>query len=120
MKLLKTAASLLLCAASASGNALGSRDEGGPAPICLYMTSDYNWKGEGINFCQVGGQCATGLGIHMTRNVSSAGPPEGETCFVYDDVNCTGARSSPIVFPGYANLSDPAIDFDKRAVSWRC
>lgn len=34
--------------------------------------------------------------------------------------NCAGTGSAPIVNPGYANLSDPVINFNKRALSWKC
>lgn len=34
--------------------------------------------------------------------------------------NCGGTGSAPIVNPGYANLSDPVINFNKRALSWKC
>lgn len=36
---------------------ISTRDEGGPAPICLYMTTEPDWKGEGMNVCAVGGFC---------------------------------------------------------------
>ncbi len=57
MKLLVATAALLLATTSAAAVPAAGRDEGGPSPICLYMTNDYNWKGAGMNFCKVGGQC---------------------------------------------------------------
>ena len=69
---------------------------------CLYMTSDVDWKGEGQNLCEVSGQCgrhrcqikcfdavtdlssANLLPDGLTKNVSSAGPPNGITCFLYE------------------------------------
>ncbi|TKA77291.1 hypothetical protein B0A55_04333 [Friedmanniomyces simplex] len=120
MKLPATTAALVLATVSVAAVAVKNRDEGGPTPICVYMTNDYNWKGEGMNFCKVGGQCGSGLGPHLMKNVSSAGPPKGQTCFLYDGIDCTGHGSPPIVYPGYMNLSDAVINFDKRAQSWRC
>ncbi|KAK0336701.1 hypothetical protein LTR94_007687 [Friedmanniomyces endolithicus] len=107
MKLLVSTVALLFATTSATAVPAAGHDEGGPSPICLYMTNDYNWKG-------------SGLGPHLMKNVSSAGPPKGQTCFLYDGVDCTGHGSPPIVFPGYMNLSDPVINFDNRAQSWRC
>ncbi|KAK0277778.1 hypothetical protein LTR35_009614 [Friedmanniomyces endolithicus] len=120
MKLLVSTVALLFATTSATAVPAAGHDEGGPSPICLYMTNDYNWKGAGMNFCKVGGQCGSGLGPHLMKNVSSAGPRKGQTCFLYDGVDCTGHGSPPIVFPGYMNLSDPVINFDNRAQSWRC
>jgi len=42
------------------------------------------------------------------------------TVIVFSGVDCTGHGSPPIVFPGYMNLSDPVINFDNQAQSWRC
>ncbi|KAK3625320.1 hypothetical protein LTR56_020485 [Elasticomyces elasticus] len=120
MKLFTTVTSLLLSTTLVSAAAIDLRDEGGPTPLCIYMTNGYGWKGESMNFCKVGGQCGSGLGKSLAGNVSSAGPPKGQTCFLYDGPDCTGHGSEPIVYPGYANLSDPAINFDNRAKSWRC
>ena len=61
---------------------------------------------------------ATQLPDGLTANVTSAGPDEGITCFLYSEANCSGTRSAPIVNPGYADLS--TIDFAKKAASWRC
>ena len=66
MKLLTVATAFLFCSASVASNSMETRDEGGPIPICLYMTNDYNWNGEGINFCQVGGQCGEQCTFHFT------------------------------------------------------
>ncbi|KAK5674318.1 hypothetical protein LTS10_012902 [Elasticomyces elasticus] len=120
MKLFTILTTLLLSTTLVSAAAIDLRDEGGPTPLCIYMTNGYGWKGESMNFCKVGGQCGSGLGKSLAGNVSSAGPPKGQTCFLYDGPDCTGHGSEPIVYPGYANLSDPAINFDNRAKSWRC
>ncbi|KAI7083172.1 hypothetical protein KC356_g7779 [Hortaea werneckii] len=84
---------------------------------CLYMTNDVNWAGEGQNLCNLSGYCSNSLPDGLTKNVSSAGPEQGMTCFLYEQ-NCTGIQSLPIVHPGYANLD--AIDFNNRALSWKC
>ncbi|RMX97005.1 hypothetical protein D0867_12939 [Hortaea werneckii] len=102
----------------------------------LYMTNDISWAGEGQNLCNLSGYCSSCFAfilqgrhplIHHTgnslpdglaKNVSSAGPEQGMTCFLYDGENCTGIQSLPIVHPGYANLD--AIDFNNRALSWKC
>jgi hypothetical protein len=54
----------------------------------------------------------------LSANVSSAGPSEGQTCFLYTAANCGGIASQAISYPGYADLS--AIGFSKKAMSWRC
>ncbi|RMZ24011.1 hypothetical protein D0859_11939 [Hortaea werneckii] len=102
---------------------------------CLYMTNDVSWAGEGQNLCNLSGYCSScfatilqefhllmhhtgnSLPDGLTKNVSSAGPEQGMTCFLYEQ-NCTGIQSLPIVHPGYANLD--AIDFNNRALSWKC
>ncbi|KAI7349946.1 hypothetical protein KC354_g13025 [Hortaea werneckii] len=84
---------------------------------CLYMTNDVSWAGEGQNLCNLSGYCSNSLPDGLTKNVSSAGPEQGMTCFLYEQ-NCTGIQSLPIVHPGYANLD--AIDFNNRALSWKC
>ncbi|RMY52757.1 hypothetical protein D0864_14215 [Hortaea werneckii] len=84
---------------------------------CLYMTNDVNWAGEGQNLCNLSGFCSDSLPDGLTKNVSSAGPEQGMTCFLYEQ-NCTGIQSLPIVHPGYVNLD--AIDFNNRALSWKC
>ncbi|RMZ01321.1 hypothetical protein D0860_07664 [Hortaea werneckii] len=96
---------------------------------CLYMTNDVNWAGEGQNLCNLSGYCSScfatmlqenhplmhhtgnSLPDGLTKNVSSAGPEQGMTCFLYE-------QSLPIVHPGYVNLD--AIDFNNRALSWKC
>ncbi|KAI6886923.1 hypothetical protein KC318_g9333 [Hortaea werneckii] len=84
----------------------------------LYMTNDISWAGEGQNLCNLSGYCSNSLPDGLAKNVSSAGPEQGMTCFLYDGENCTGIQSLPIVHPGYANLD--AIDFNNRALSWKC
>ncbi|KAI7277702.1 hypothetical protein KC345_g6467 [Hortaea werneckii] len=78
---------------------------------CLYMTNDIGWAGEGRNLCNLSGYCSNSLPDGLTKNVSSAGPEQGMTCFLYE-------QSLPIVHPGYVNLD--AIDFNNRALSWKC
>ncbi|KAI7155432.1 hypothetical protein KC349_g6994 [Hortaea werneckii] len=85
---------------------------------CLYMTNDVNWAGESQNLCNLSGYCSNSLPDGLAKNVSSAGPEQGMTCFLYDGENCTGIQSLPIVHPGYVNLD--AIDFNNRALSWKC
>ncbi|KAK5135749.1 hypothetical protein LTR08_004735 [Meristemomyces frigidus] len=63
------------------------RDEWQPSPqslACLYMTTDVNWKGDGQNLCEVSGRCGNSLPNGLAKNVSSAGPPGGMTCFLYE------------------------------------
>ncbi|KAI7668404.1 hypothetical protein KC322_g16443 [Hortaea werneckii] len=51
---------------------------------CLYMTNDVNWAGEGQNLCNLSGYCSNSLPDGLTKNVSSAGPEQGMTCFLYE------------------------------------
>ncbi|KAK4545046.1 hypothetical protein LTR36_003597 [Oleoguttula mirabilis] len=123
MQFLSIAAIALLSSPFALAAVKEARDEWQPSAsslACLYMTNSYDWSGESQNLCEVGGQCGNSLPDGLSKNVSSAGPPAGMTCFLYDGDNCTGTSSAPIVYPGYANLSDPVISFDKLARSWRC
>jgi hypothetical protein len=42
------------------GGNIEIRDEwqpNGSSQVCFYMTNDVNWQGEGMNICEVGGQC---------------------------------------------------------------
>ncbi|KAK5124491.1 hypothetical protein LTR85_001708 [Meristemomyces frigidus] len=123
MHFLGIAAVTLMSSSLALAAVKKARDEWQPnadSLACLYMTNAYNWLGESQNLCEVGGQCGNTLPDGLTKSVSSAGPPAGMTCFLYDGANCTGTGSPPIVHPGYANLSDPVIYFNKRALSWKC
>ncbi|KAK3724519.1 hypothetical protein LTR37_001143 [Vermiconidia calcicola] len=100
---------------------LQARDEWQPSAtslVCLYMTNGVNWTGEGLNICSVGGICANELPDGLTANVTSAGPADGQACFLYSEVNCTGTRSAPLMAPGYADLGE--IGFERMARSWRC
>ncbi|KAK3706155.1 hypothetical protein LTR37_012856 [Vermiconidia calcicola] len=105
----------------ATASQLQAHDEWQPSAtslVCLYMTNGVNWTGEGLNVCEVGGMCANELPDGLTANVTSVGPADGQACFLYSEVNCTGTRSAPLMRPGYADLRD--IGFEKMARSWRC
>jgi hypothetical protein len=54
----------------------------------------------------------------LTSPISSAGPADGLTCFLYSGANCTGSRSNAISTPGYSDLR--TIQFDKKASSFLC
>lgn len=66
MKLTTTLLSSLTLLTFASpivvNNEIAARDEWQPTAstlTCLYLTTEANWGGEGINLCEVGGTCST-------------------------------------------------------------
>ncbi|CZT14598.1 uncharacterized protein RCC_00573 [Ramularia collo-cygni] len=85
---------------------------------CIYITSNYQWTGYGINLCNTAGVCADKLPDGLSGKVMSAGPSLDQVCFLYSDQYCTGERSEPIFHPGYGNLDD--IGFANMAESWKC
>ncbi|WPH00541.1 Hypothetical protein R9X50_00337000 [Acrodontium crateriforme] len=118
--LLSTSVLLLASSAALASQAPARRDEWQPTPICMYMTNEVNWQGQAANLCAVPTYCGNTLPEGLTGNVTSAGPPKGVTCFLYSEEHCTGDISDPIVWPGYSDLSNPLIDFSKKARSWKC
>jgi hypothetical protein len=109
--------------------------------VCLYLTNDLNWGGDGQNLCGQTGICSKlhnlqqkdfslthvfvaladpSISAPLSLNVASAGPSPNQTCFLYDGENCTGDASAPIVYPGHPELHN-SIAFDGSKVqSWRC
>lgn len=51
-----------------------ARDEwqvGSSNLLCLYMTNEPNWAGDGINLCEVGGTCGTSSPNHLQQYMRS-------------------------------------------------